>query len=325
MRTVAFSCLLAAGIGLASLARPVLGAPMAHPTPAALQYEQIVRMVLAPATPAPPGSFEPDRAAIMAGSANQAPQHHGLFGGVQNAYQNAMNAERMIQSGTLERYTYYHNWVRTDDVVQQTATIVKCDQHQYISLDLAHHTYRITSTLPSPEPAPQPGMPRQPSGGSSQPGTADLTLTATHANLGPRTIENESTQGDSSTLSIVMANATGSCRNGSFSTQIVEYVSGVGIPRAYCPLPRVSQMPAATQGYASGGCRPRIHGSATGMAAMGSGQGDRLAMYRTMSVGSAASGGQTFTTLTESGNVRWLGDAEAQALFSIPPGFTQQP
>lgn len=319
--TLAFCSILTAAIGLASFAHPAGAA-----TPAALQYEQIVRVVMPPATPVPPGAFQDDRSAIMAAANNPPPQHRGLFAGVQNAYANAMGSMRELQTGSLLRYTYYHNWVRTDDVVRQTAVIVKCDQHQYITLDLAHHTYTVSSTVPSPQAAPAPGMAGPPETNNAQPGTADLTLSATRTNLGPRTIESVNTQGDASSISVVMANATGSCRNGSFSMQLTEYVSGIGIPRAYCPLPHLSQAPAAGQTYVSGGCRPRMHGSMTGMAGiMGSSdQGAHLAMYRVVSMGAAQSNGQTIGSLTESGNVRWLDDQEAQALFTIPPGFTQQ-
>jgi hypothetical protein len=52
--------------------------------------------------------------------------------------------------------------------------------------------------------------------------------------------------------------------------------------------------------------------------------GDRLAMYRLMSMSGANTNGRTFKTVTEAGNVHWLDASDAQGLFSIPEGFTQQ-
>jgi hypothetical protein len=132
--------------------RVVSASPPPASTPVALQYEEISRFAFGEATPVPPGNFEPDRANIIASAGASQPQHHGLLSGVMNGYQSAMSGMQAMQSGTLTRYTYYHGWIRTDDVVHQTAVITKCDLHQYITLDLAHHTYSISSTVPSPVP-----------------------------------------------------------------------------------------------------------------------------------------------------------------------------
>ncbi len=298
--------------------------PYPTPTPVALQYEEISRVEMPPATPIPPGTFQEDRATIMGSAENTPAPHRGLFSGVMNGYESAMNAMQSMRSGSLTRYTYYHNWVRTDDLVHQTATISKCDLHQYITLDLAHRTYSIASTVPSPEPAPMPQSYGRPTVVNEAPGTEDLTVRANAQSLGPKTLDNVATRGSSASLSIVMANATGSCRNGSSSMEIVEYVSGVGIPRAYCPLPRVGgAMQPGEQTIVHGGCRPRIHGDASGMSLL-SGTSSRLAMYRRMTYGGGAqTQGARIGMVTEAGNVRWLYKPEAEALFSIPPGFTR--
>ncbi|HEY9084765.1 MAG TPA: hypothetical protein VIN40_02300 [Candidatus Tyrphobacter sp.] len=302
-------------------------APRITPTPVALQYEQISRFVLT-GTPPPPGAFQDDRASIMASANAPQSQHHGLFGNIMNSVQTAESAMQSLQNGFLSRTTYYRNWVRTDDLVHQTATITKCELHQYIELDLAHHTYKITSTEPSPQPAPAPG--NYSSGTTTMnagaPGTVDMTVTASSQNLGARTIEQIPTHGRSSSVSLVMANATGSCRNGSMSMDMEEYISGVGIPRPYCPIPHLSNVPTSPQEYVvRGGCRPRFHGSASGMSAFGSHDtGSRLAMYTRMRFGAGQTQGQGMQMVTESGNVRWLYKPEADAFFSIPPGFTRQ-
>ncbi|MHB8433241.1 MAG: hypothetical protein ACYC8W_06275 [Candidatus Tyrphobacter sp.] len=297
--------------------------PRPTPTPVALQYEEISRVEMPPATPVPPGTFQDDRAAIMAAVENTPAPHRGLFSGVMNGYQSAMNTMQSMRSGFLTRYTYYRNWVRTDDVAHQTATITKCDLHEYVTLDLAHRTYTIASTVPSPQPAPMPQSYGRPAIVNEAPGSEDLTVRASAQNLGPRTLDNVATHGSSASLSIVMSNATGSCTNGSSSMEIVEYVSGVGIPRAYCPLPRVSgAMQPAQQTIVHGGCRPRIHGNASGMSLL-SGTSSRVTMYRRIVYGGEQTQGQRFGMVTEAGNVRWLYKPEAEALFSIPPGFTR--
>jgi hypothetical protein len=298
------------------------GAAMATPTPAALQYEEIGRIVLG-GTPPPPGSFQDDRAAVVAAANTPAPAH-GLFGGIQNTMNQAMSQVHALQTGTLTRYTYFNNWVRTDDVVDNTAVIVKCDLHQYISLDLAHRTYRVTSTVPQTQPMPAAGPYAPQPATSAEPGTADMTLTGSRQNLVSQTLDGVPTQGQSAEFTMSTTNATGSCKNSSFSINLTEYVSNIRIPRPHCPLPeaRVPQSPRAWVSH-PGGCTPRIHGSASGMEGLMD-TGDRLAMYRVMSMSGAEASGRTFKTVTEAGNVRWLGASDAQGLFAIPDGFTQQ-
>jgi hypothetical protein len=304
----------------------IAGAAMPAPTPAALQYEEISRIVLPPGTPAPPGSFADDRAAVVATANTPAPAH-GLFAGLQNSVNQAMSTVHALQTGFLTRYTYYRNWIRTDDVVHQTAVIVKCDLNQYIALDLAHRTYHITSTAPQPEAMSVPGGSGalKVSTASNEPGTVNLTITGSHQNLGPQTLEGISTHGQSADLSVTSTNATGSCKDGSFSGSFVEYLSNIRVPRPYCPVPRragiASPMDLLTPN--AGGCTPHIQGSASGGTLPNS--GDRLAMYRMMSLnGSDENGGRNFKTVQEAGNVQWLGQPDAAALFEIPAGFTQQ-
>lgn len=323
--------LLSAALGLlativvlsANALAPTARAASPRPTPVALQYEQITRMVFQ-ATPEPPGFFQTDRQQITGAAGTPAPQHHGVFGGLLNSVQSAENTMQSLRNGVLTRYTYYNGWIRTDDVVAQTATIEKCDLHQYITLDLARHTYSIENTMPSPQPAPSPGAPGGTATVNEAPGTMDIAVTASSQDLGQRTLEGISTRGQSSSYTLAMTNATGSCRNGSMSMHVVEYVSDLGIPRAYCPLPRVGGMPSSPQQVVvRGGCRPHFHGGASGAFAFG-GSGDHLAMYSFMTVATGTSGeGGNAGALTESGNVQWLYKPQAESLFTIPPGFTR--
>jgi hypothetical protein len=318
---------LAVGIALfvtfanAKTSTAIAVAAMPTPTPVALQYEEISRFLIGTATPPPPGSFQDDRAAIIAAASAPAP-NAGIFGNIAGVNQ-AMRAARSMQAGFLSRYTYYNNWVRTDDIVNQTAIIVKCNLHQYIELDLAKHTYRISSSAPAAHamPGPMSHAPQTATSSGSEPGAMDLTVGGTRDNLGPKTIEAIPTHGDSSNLTMATTNATGSCKNSSFSMNIIEYISSILVPRPYCPLPRTGT-PMSPQEYVTRGtgCVPRMHGSALGAV----NNSDRLAMYRLMSLGAGETEGRNFKSLVEAGSVRWLSRADAEALFSIPPGFTQQ-
>src|SRR5271155_1691292 len=202
--------LIVAAVALGALLWPAGGmhpaaAVAATPTPVALQYDEITRMVMPPATPPAPGSFQVDFQAIMSNatattasapgsepaSPTPAPHHHGLgslvgsimsgtvpesnggesSGGDQGDQGSGAMAgmggmgggqqmRQRMRMGTLTRLAYYKGWIRTDDPVMQTATISKCQEHQFISLDLAKKTYRITNTQPACHP--MPNMPTGP-------------------------------------------------------------------------------------------------------------------------------------------------------------------
>jgi hypothetical protein len=149
-----------------------------------------------------------------------------------------------------------------------------------------------------------------------QPGTVDMTMTGTSKGLGPLTIDGIATVGSDNDMSMTMANATGSCQNGSFSTSMTKYVSQIHVPRPFCPLPRT--MTAGGMAQRNAGCAPRMHFSGTGNVMN---DGDRLVMYSLMKFNAGRGGG---AMVIERGNVKWFGGAQADALFSIPPDFTKQ-
>lgn len=330
------------GCALALAALPVVEASASKPKPApkavALQYDQIVRMVVSPATPPPPGSFQEayqtliaaERAETAAGT--PAPKHHGLAGFIQNisnaeqqAVQAANQMQNMVKYGTLSRIANYNGWVRTDDVVANMATIDKCRQHQLIYLDFTKKTYRVvdTSAHPTVEPCPAPEASGQPQQEvvSESPGTGDLKVTSTAQSLGPMTIEGVPTAGSANTIQMTMSNATGSCKNESFGMQTTRYVSNITPPRRYCPLPKIQNVPTTpTDVVVRGGCKPRMTGSAGG--AFGAYESDKLEMYSRLTMTSGQGAGR-FNTVTQRGNVKWLEKAQADALFSVPAGFTQ--
>ncbi len=320
----------------------------ATPTPVALQYDQIVRMVIPPATPPAPGSFQADYAVITGGPAGAsadasaatptpAPKHGGIGsllstvmggqppngGSPDESGGNFGGAMDAMRKGTLTRYTYYKGWLRTDDVVHQTAVISKCQEHEYITLDLAKKTYTMTNTKPACDTTPQMPMgPRSPQVENEASGTVDMTITNTAQNLGPLTIEAIATTGFDHALQMSMTNATGSCANNSMGMNLEQYVSKIPLPHQYCPLPRGAGSYDPSSVVVHGGCKPTVHasGNASGMFDM-----DKLVMFSKMTLNAAGlqshMGG--FAQVTERGNVKWYSGATADALFTVPPGFTK--
>jgi hypothetical protein len=334
------------------------------PTPVALQYDEISRVIMAPATPPAPGTFGEDYQVAMSAAAPQATpsnietpaaRPHGIMGslsgvipgmpggsntgegppaqtassggGPGNAPSGAMGMMNLMRTGHLMRYTFYYTkgWIREEDPVARTATISKCNEHIFITLDLAKRTYTQTNTQPQGSncfqmPMSGGGSPR--GGGAqsnAQPGTEDLTIDATAQDLGPKTIEGIPTTGSSSNLTMASTNATGSCKNSQFGMARVVYVSRIGKPRAYCPLtsaPLVASDP--TQVAAQGGCKPTLHGGGTGM----NFNSQNLEMYLLMTMQSAEMRGRSMGMLTERGHVTWFLKPQADPLFEVPAGFT---
>jgi hypothetical protein len=279
-------------------------AAAATPTPAALQYDEISRMIVPPATPPAPGTFQTDYQTIVSA------------GSPEDLMKSAGNPEELMARmslGHVTRYAYYNGWIRTDDLVAQKATIEKCQQHQYIALDLAKKTYTIQNTQPA---CPTPQMPTYGHASSyqPQPGSADMTVSGTLRDLGPLTIDEIGTTGAEYGMQMQTTNATGSCRNGDFKMDQTRYVSQIRVPRAFCPLPRT--MTSGGMISRGTGCDPRMHVSGT---LSGLNDADRLVMYSRIGIGQGGVGAMVI----ERGNIKWLGGAAAESLFAIPPGFTQ--
>lgn len=324
--------------------------PTPTPTPVALQYDELVRMIMPPATPPPPGVFQDDyKVAMNAGGgsgagaqATPAPRHHGfgqMLGSVlsgnipgadSGAMGDAMNRMHQLQSGRVTRLTYYYSkgWVREDDPLAQTATISKCNEHQFITLDLAHKTYRIANTAPKNCNTPMMPMgPGRTTTVNEAPGTVDMTMKTTSTNLGPKTLEGIATTGHDNTFEMSMTNATGSCRNGDMQMLSTVYVSGIRKPRAFCPISARPVPQSPNDVIVRGGCKPRMHTQGAGGMSYNS---EFLEMYIKMSMGGG--GGENadqpraggFSSVTERGNVAWLYRPQADPLFEVPPGFTEQ-
>ncbi|HZZ01280.1 MAG TPA: hypothetical protein VFE36_17100 [Candidatus Baltobacteraceae bacterium] len=294
-------------------------AAAATPTPAALQYDEINRMIIPPATPPAPGTFQADYQAVAAPPA----QRHGLSAVVNNVMGNPADMMQRMSRGNLVRYTFYKGWIRMDRIVEQQATIEKCQEHQYINLDLNRKTYSIQDNQP---PCPTPaGMPPQAGGGDSshpQGGTADMTMSGTSNDLDPLTIDGIATTGYDQNMQMKTTNSTGSCRDNNFSMAQTKYVSQVRVPRPYCPLPKTMTTGGMMARSSGGGCEPRVH--VTGALA-GMNDADRLVVYMRVAFGQPDSpNGGGMNMVVERGNVKWFSGADADALFAIPAGYNKQ-
>lgn len=300
-----------------------------------LAYDEVTKILIGSTAPPEPGTFAADFSAIANAQKSAPPAHRGLLGGIMNTVDAAKNAVNLIKSGTASSKYYFGGMERVDDVSAQTATISKPLLHQMILLNLAKKTYRlvdtsvpVTTTAPvSPERGRGPSTPQQTP--TPQPGTGKLDITVATTQLGPRVIESVPTTGYKLTFSLAETQSTGSCSDGNFQTEMVQYVSTYVQPQlASAPVamsrplsamrPEMSALPA--------GCAPKT----TMHTSVGSQPpSDRLALWALVTISGGAPSAQGpmsggFSTLLERGNVRVLGAAD-KGLFEIPADFTKEP
>jgi hypothetical protein len=244
-------------------------------------------------------------------------------------------ALRGLTQGRVERHSFYAGWERVDDIAAQTATIRKCDLHQVISLDVAKKTYSIQDptarSSDTSAPAPRSNERRGRTPAPEQPGTALADFSNVVSGLGPRKLDGIEATGYDDTSKFAITQATGSCRNGSFTFHSKTYYSGLATPRLVCPIgaaPR-QRYPQQPQNFvASGGCRPTFTAHKSGPVP----PAQNLSLYSTIAMsgsngeapaaspsGSPAPG---FVFLTERGNVHSLSAANA-SLFEVPSDFTR--
>ena len=362
LRVLAGCCAFAVGVVFATHGRN------ADAATSDLAYDEIVKFAVI-ATPPPPGSFAADYAAISAPTKTQnvQPKGHGLFGAIdlRSLAHSAVNgnpgdvakgaasatlagskdaaldtlldaalrpmasAFAGLQNGVLERHAFYHGWERSDDDAAKTATILRCDRHERITLDLARKTYRIddpTSVAPSASRASAATLQRGCNAGadSGPPGTGVLEISTQGSALGTLPFDGVAAAGYSTTNTMAIKNGTGSCRNGSFGVTETAYYAPYPVPRAYCPLPqraRYPQTPAEMMSARGGGCqlKPSLHASGPARPS------NRLALYELMTMtGGEAAGTQHngMSFVIERGNVRQLGAGDA-SLFEVPADFSK--
>jgi len=288
--------------------------PVPKPTPVGLQYAEITRMAVPPATPIPVGAFQADYAAIVNPGTESAAGVDEETAAAMKAMGIKMPASmNSMMSGKLLRYAFFKGWIRVDDLVAHTPERRKCDVHQFIELNLQKKTYRVGDrSLMDQEVS---GAGRGPEANAS--GTITMAMTRKGAPLGPQTIDNVKTNGFTMMTSMNITQATGGCgEKGAVSMVETQYVSGIHQPRAFCPM-RATGMPY------SGSCKPSITSHASGAVP----PSDRLVMYSKMASlppGSTDPNSAVGAFVMERGNVKVLFLPDAQALFAIPADFTKE-
>lgn len=329
LKIVAFACILAVVAG---------GAPhSSYAASSGVQYDQLVKLVLGSQATPEAGTFEPDWQASMNAvqTANNQPQHHGLFGNIMNTLNQAKNAMSIFQTGMPSTEYYWNGWQRSDDLSAQTATITKPQQHQIIYLDLKNKTYRIEDTTVHPVTFTPPPYerPQGPSGSpppSPQPGKAKVRITVSTTSLGSKVVGGQQSDGYKLDFKIVSTQATGSCTNGTLETAMITWDSRLPEPRLATvsgpSMPKRPAVPNPELGSFKMGCKPTI----TARTHMGASPPEnRLAMWQLVMLNAGAQTSQGsaqggFTTMIERGNVKTLGAGDA-SLFEIPAGFKPAP
>ncbi len=237
-------------------------------------------------------------------------------------------------NGTLIHYAYYNGYERIDDVASNTATILKCAQHQRIVLDLAKKTYRIENPDGDANETARDRAGASVSRGCTPskaprmtPGTAVMSMTSTTKVLAPAKQSGILAHGYASTNTMAIEKATGSCKNSSFNVALIAYFSDYPLARAYCPLPKSVRHPESVTEMMQpiDGCKltPTVRTSGPTLPT------DRLALYQLMKMGGSTesspgvpAGG--FSLVTERGNVKTLGPTDAN-LFEIPADYKKTP
>ena len=334
----------------------------ASSAPVGLQYDEIARVAIGQATPPPPGAFKADLAAINNASSDQTaeqpkPKKHGFLGAIltgdplgalsgdamDNMAAKAMGGVMgsmnkymaFMKQGKVAHYTFYNGWERVDDVADQTATITKLDRNTIIELNLKNKTYRTTDLTPhatgvgTAEPRHE-SRSHEPAQKPEEPGTAVVDFSRLGTALGPDVLDGIPTTGFGNKVTMAMTQATGSCRNGSFSIATSQYFSKLAEPQiaaagrpatiAERPAERVPTDPRSM--VTRGGCMPTftVHNSGPNPPI------GRFMMYSNVALqpqDSSNANGSSFAFVTERGNVQSL-PASAASLFEIPADFTPE-
>jgi hypothetical protein len=298
-------------------------APVASPAAAnGLAWDSVTKlMVNADASSLQPGSFDSDFATAAA-----APPPNMGAGGFLGKYQqmmaSAQNMEQMMQSGLAERHYAAGTKARTDEVSQQTATIVDCTARTITTLDLKAKTYKVVA-MESPS-GPASGEGGQTGSAPNRNNNTRVAISVTNTSIGPREVGGQSTNGFRSEVTFTETDSSGQSRtqNGN----LLGYYSTYADPSATC-----SRLGAGLAGGGRG--MEMMAGYARLMRALAT-SGDprlritqsgpplplgQLAMYNAMTFNAQA---RQVTVVNERGNVRPIADSDP--IFSVPSDFTQE-
>jgi hypothetical protein len=235
-----------------------------------------------------------------------------------------------VQNGFAQRYYIAGSKERTDQVSDQTATIVDCAARTVTTLDLRKKTYRVVSM----DQSSPPNSPN--SGGATTPApraTDDfgrIAIVITNTALGAREVGGQPTSGFGSQVSYTQTKPSGQTQ--SYNGDLVGYYSTYANPVPGCsrvpPVPDRNSAPNAAdvisamtlsheqlmQGITMAGMDPRFSLQQSGPPL----PRDKLAMYEAATFAGGRAGRATL--VIERGNVRNVGTNDP--IFSVPADFT---
>jgi len=301
---------------------PSLKAPAA---PNGLAWDSVMKLSInVDAATLQPGSFDQDYAQA---AAVQPPSESGggFFGKMNQAVAMGQHMQALMQNGFAERHYIAGSKERTDQVADQTATIVDCVARTITTLDLRKKTYRVVSMDTPSAPSSSAGS------GAPQPRATDdgtkIAIVISNKALGSRELGGQSTTGFSSDMSFTETKPSGESQ--SYNGDLVGYYSSHANPAPSCsrsgaPSPNGAQtFSAMAGGYARFMHALSLAGMDSRFSLKQSGPPlprGRLAMYEAATIGGGPRGGGTI--ITERGNLRPI--SANDPVFSVPSDFTRE-
>jgi hypothetical protein len=277
-----------------------------------------------------PGSFDQDYA--QAAAVQPPPDSGGgFFGKMNQGVAMAQHMQALMQNGFAERHYVAGSKERTDQVADQTATIVDCVARTITTLDLRKKTYRVVS-MDTPS-APSASA----SSGAPQPRATDdgtkIAIVISNKALGSREFGGQPTTGFSSDMSFTETKPSGESQ--SYNGDLVGYYSSYGNTAPSCSRFGITSSNgqsgsngAQTFSMMTGGYARFMH--ALSLAGMDSRVSlkqsgpplprGKLAMYEAATIGGGPRGGGTI--VFERGNLRPI--SANDPIFGVPNDFTRQ-
>ena len=317
-------------IGTLVLSGTIVGTTLPSDAATGLAWDQVTKMSMDGTIPDPnfPADFQ---------AASQPPAQQGGGGGMfgMNAMINqAMGAMQMMKTGVAERHYIAGAFERTDNVAQQTATIVDCNARTITYLNLAKKTYRVVSM---DQPQQQPTGAGKPDTSQPQPVQDDGTrykIDYSSQALGLKTIDGQSSDGYKAlmTVTVMKPNAAPQTMN----SNVTEYFSNFAHPQQSCHVHLSTAQAGAAGPMAAMGSSMNVTSQIN--AAMRTPGGDprftftssgpplpsgRLDLFSVYQYTAQQSQGRAFAMILERGNVRPVSDTD-KSIFGVPPDFTKE-
>ena len=256
----------------------------------------------------------------------------GMFG--MNAMVNAaMGAMQMMKTGIAERHYIAGSLERTDNVGEQTATIVDCSARTITYLNLAKKTYHVVS-MDQPQ---TPSSGTKPSPGQPQPVQDDGTrykINYTSQALGAKQIDGQNTDGYKANMAVTVMKPNTDPQT--MNTNLTEYVSSYAHPQQSCPVHLSTAGPGGSGPMA--GMSSSMNMTSAINSAMHTPNGDprftvtssgpplpsgKLELFSVYQFSAQQSQGRAFATIIERGNVHPVSDSD-KSIFGVPPDFTKE-